>query len=74
LEELLVSYEEVHEKGGTFTYGYFLLDFTMMKWRPPMVIHLAPLDKGCIKNLFEPWHARSDSENTEFNNTSFLKW
>jgi hypothetical protein len=36
LEELLVACEEVQEKGGTFTYGYLLLDFAMLKWRPPM--------------------------------------
>jgi hypothetical protein len=73
LEELLVACEEVQEKGGTFTYGYLLLAFTMMKWRPPMGRHLAPTDKGCLTNMFEPWHARSDSKNMEFNNTCVPK-
>jgi hypothetical protein len=36
VEELLVACEEVQDKGGTFTYVYLLLDFTMLKWRPPM--------------------------------------
>jgi hypothetical protein len=34
LEELLVACEEAHEKGGTFTYGYILVEFAMSKWRP----------------------------------------
>jgi hypothetical protein len=38
LEELLVSCEEVQEEGGTFTYGYLLVAFTMFKWKPPMGI------------------------------------
>jgi hypothetical protein len=24
--------------------------------------------------MFEPWHARSDQENMEFNNVTFAKW
>jgi hypothetical protein len=36
LEELLVACEEAQEKGGTFTYGYLLVAFTMFKWKPPM--------------------------------------
>jgi hypothetical protein len=24
--------------------------------------------------MFDPWHSRSDLENTSFNNTTFLKW
>jgi hypothetical protein len=24
--------------------------------------------------MFDPWHTRSDSENMEFNNATFLKW
>jgi hypothetical protein len=35
LEEFLIACEEVQEKGETFTYGYLLLSFTMLKWRPP---------------------------------------
>jgi hypothetical protein len=35
---------------------------------------LALADKGCLTKMFEPWHARSDSENMEFNNVAFLKW
>jgi hypothetical protein len=74
LEELLVTCEEVQEKGGTFTYKYILLDFSMLKWRPPMRRQLEPVDKGCLTNIFEPWHAREDSKNMEFNNVAFLKW
>jgi hypothetical protein len=36
LEEFLIACEEFQEKGDTFTYGYLLLYFTMMKWWPPM--------------------------------------
>jgi hypothetical protein len=36
LEELLVACKEVKEKGGTFTYGYLLLAFTIFKWKLPM--------------------------------------
>jgi hypothetical protein len=36
LEELLVACEEAQEKGGTFTYGYLLVAFTMLKWKPPV--------------------------------------
>jgi len=74
LEELIVTYEEVQEKGGTFTYGYLVLAFTMLKWRPPMGKQLAPIDKGHLTKIFEPWHARSNSKNMDFNNTAFLKW
>jgi hypothetical protein len=35
LEELLVVCEEAQEKGGTFTYGYLLVAFTMWKWTSP---------------------------------------
>jgi hypothetical protein len=35
LEEFLIACEEVQEKGDTFTYGYLLLSFTMLKWWPP---------------------------------------
>jgi hypothetical protein len=31
LEELLMACMEYQEKGGTFTYGYLLLAFTMLK-------------------------------------------
>jgi hypothetical protein len=74
LEELLIACEEAQEKGGTFTYGYLLIAFAMWKWWPPIGRQLAPADKGCLAKMFEPWHARSDSENMEFNNTTFLKW
>jgi hypothetical protein len=33
LEELLVDCEEAQEKGGTFTYGYLLVAFVMLKWK-----------------------------------------
>jgi hypothetical protein len=42
LEELLMACEESQEKGGTFTYGYLFLAFTMLKWTPPVGIPLAP--------------------------------
>jgi hypothetical protein len=74
LEELLIACEEAQEKGGTFTYGYLLIAFAMWKWRPPTGRQLAPADKGCLAKMFEPWHSRSDSENMEFNNVTFLKW
>jgi hypothetical protein len=74
LEELLVACEEAQEKGGTFTYGYLLVAFAMWKWRPPMGRQLAPADKGHLAKMFEPWHARLDQENMEFNNVTFLKW
>jgi hypothetical protein len=35
LEELLVVCEESQEKGRTFTYGYLLVVFAMLKWTPP---------------------------------------
>jgi hypothetical protein len=35
LEELLMAYEEAQEKGGTFTYGYLLMEFTMLKVKVP---------------------------------------
>jgi hypothetical protein len=28
----MVACEEAQEKGGTFTYGYLLVPFTMLKW------------------------------------------
>jgi hypothetical protein len=46
LEEILVAYEEAKEKGGTFTYGYLLLAFTMLKWMPPAGRPLSPEKKG----------------------------
>jgi hypothetical protein len=58
LEELLINCEDVQEKGGTFTYAYLILDFTMMKRRPPMERQLEPIDKGHLTNIFEPWNAR----------------
>jgi hypothetical protein len=60
LEELLVTCEEVQEKGGTFTYGYLILAFAMMKWKPPIGRYLAHADKSCLTKMFEPWHARSE--------------
>jgi hypothetical protein len=35
---------------------------------------LSPADKCLLANIFEPWHARFDLENIEFNNAVFLKW
>jgi hypothetical protein len=74
LEELLVACEEDQEKGGTFTYGYLLISFDMLKWTPPSGRPLSPTDKGRLENMFETWHSRSDSENTKFNNATLLKW
>jgi hypothetical protein len=74
LEEILVDYEKPKEKGDTFTYGYLLVVFVMLKWTPPAGRPLSPVDKGRLKNMFEPWHSRSNSENTSFNNTVFSKW
>jgi hypothetical protein len=61
LEELIITCEEFQEKGGTFTYRYFLLYFAMLKWRPPTGRHLALVDKGFLTKIFEPWHAGADS-------------
>jgi hypothetical protein len=66
--------EEAQEKGGTFTYVYLLMAFTMLKWKPPTGRPLALEDKGSLVNMFEPWHSRVDSEKTTFNNTTFSKW
>jgi hypothetical protein len=74
LEELLVACEEEHEKGGTFTYGYLLVAFTMFKWKPTMGRQPTIPDKGRIVKMFEPWQSRPDSKNTTFNNTTFAKW
>jgi hypothetical protein len=74
LEELLMDCEEAQEKGGTFTYGYFLLAFAMFKWTLLTERPLAPINKGNLEKMFEPWHSREDSENTAFNNTTFSKW
>jgi hypothetical protein len=74
LEELLVACEEAQEKGGTFTYGYLLVAFTMLKWKPPMGRQLKILDKGRMAKMFEPWKSRPDSENTTLNNAAFAKW
>jgi hypothetical protein len=60
LEEILVVCEEAQEKGGTFTYGYLLITFTMWKWKPPMGRQLELADKGCLAKLLEPWHSRVD--------------
>jgi hypothetical protein len=46
----------------------------MLKWTPPVGIPLALADKGCLEKMFDPWHSRVESENTTFNNTTFLKW
>jgi hypothetical protein len=35
LEEILISFEEAHEKGGIITYGYLLIAFSMWKFHPP---------------------------------------
>jgi hypothetical protein len=48
LEELLMACEEAQEKGGTFTYGYMLLAFTMLKWKPPARIPLMLVEKGFL--------------------------
>jgi hypothetical protein len=58
LEELLVACEEAQEKGGTFTYGYLLMAFTMLKWKPPIGRPLVLADKGHLAKMFEPWHSR----------------
>jgi hypothetical protein len=34
---------------------------------------LAPVDKGHLAKMFEPWHARVDHENLEFNNVDLFK-
>jgi hypothetical protein len=54
LEELLVACEEAHMKGGTFTYIYFLLEFAMFKWKPPMGRAAVLPDKGHMAKMFEP--------------------
>jgi hypothetical protein len=46
LEELLVACEEDQEKGGTFTYRYLLVVFSMMKWMPHSRRMISPVDKG----------------------------
>jgi hypothetical protein len=73
LEELLVACEEAQGKGGTFTYRYLLMEFKMLKWKPPIGRLLALADKGCLVKMFEPWHSRTDSENTNFNTMVFSK-
>jgi hypothetical protein len=60
LEEILVAYEEDQEKGGTFTYRYLLLPFTMLNWTPLAGRLLAPADKGFLEKLLEPLHSRED--------------
>jgi len=74
LEELLVACEEVQEKGGTFTYGYLLLEFIMLKWNSAMGRQPAIPDKGCMAKMFEPWQSRPNSETTSLNNTTFSKF
>jgi hypothetical protein len=74
LEELLKACEEAQEKGGTFTYGYLLVAFVMLKWKSPVDRQLEILDKGCLAKMFEPWQSRPDSENTTLNNATFTKW
>jgi hypothetical protein len=32
------------------------------------------LEKGCMVKMFKPWKSRPDSENTDFNATTFSKW
>jgi hypothetical protein len=54
LEELLVACKEAQDKGGTFTYGYLLMAFTMLKLKPPAGRPLALADKGCLAKMFEP--------------------
>jgi hypothetical protein len=54
LEELLVACEEAQEKGGTFTYRYLLLAFTMFKWKTPMGRNPVLPNKGRMVKLFEP--------------------
>jgi hypothetical protein len=61
LEELLVACEEAQEKGGTFTYGYLLMEFTMFKWKPPVGRQPTIPDKGRMAKMFEPWQSRPDS-------------
>jgi hypothetical protein len=74
LEELLVACEEAQEKGGTFTYGYLLVAFTMLKWKSPVGRQPTIPDKGRLAKMFEPWQSRPDSENTTLNNATFSKW
>jgi hypothetical protein len=54
LEELLAACEEAQEKGGTFTYSYLLVEFTMFKWTPPTGRPLVLVDKGCMAKMFDP--------------------
>jgi hypothetical protein len=54
LEELPLACEEYQEKGRTFSYGYFLIEFTMLKWTPPLGRPLSPTDKDQLENMFEP--------------------
>jgi hypothetical protein len=74
LEELLMACEEAQEKEGTFTYGYLLLVFSMLKWMPPLGRSLGLAYKGNLTNMFETWHSRLDLENIAFNNMTFSKW
>ena len=74
LEELLISCEEAQEKGRTFTYGYLLVAFTMLKWKPPIGRLSTLPDKGCMVKMFVPWKSRQDSKNTTLNNATFSKW
>jgi DNA-binding transcriptional regulator/RsmH inhibitor MraZ len=66
--------EEAQEKGGTFTYEYLLVVFTMFKWTPPARRQLVLVQKGHMEKMFEPWHSRADLENTAFKNSTFSKW
>jgi hypothetical protein len=52
---LLVAFKEAQEKGGTFTYGYLLVEFTILKWKPPMGRHLEIPDKGRMVKMLKPW-------------------
>jgi hypothetical protein len=74
VEELLVTCEEAQKKGGTFTYGYLLVAFEMLKWKSPVGRQPKIPDKGCLVKMFEPWKSRPDSENTTLNNATFAKW
>jgi hypothetical protein len=62
-----VACEEAQEKGVTFTYGYLLMAFTMLKWKPPTRRPLVLVDKGLLVKMVDPWNSREDSENMPFN-------
>ena len=66
MDDLFQFNKYIHNLGGFFIFGYFLLEFTKGHSFPP------PANKQVEANNFDPWKSIQDFTNSPFNDTDLV--